>query len=214
MEDLARAAERVAALMRLLTTVGGLQLRFRVTAGTGAVDPDGLERRNLYVECKGPDAALLLDRNAELLRALEHMAAKILRLETEEHDRVSFDTNGYKAGRVQTLRTTAQAAIATVSATQRPFQFPPMNSRERRMLHLVLRDSGLQTASSGEGPQRFVVLYPQGYRVPGQNRGGPQRDERPSERTGGDGTYRRPSGFSESDNGQSDRGPSSRSTEY
>ena len=28
------------------------------------------------------------------------------------------------------------------------------------MLHLFLRDSGLQTASSGEGPRRFVVLYP------------------------------------------------------
>jgi spoIIIJ-associated protein len=34
------------------------------------------------------------------------------------------------------------------------------------MLHLFLRDSGLQTASSGEGPRRFVVLYPEGYRIP------------------------------------------------
>ena len=34
------------------------------------------------------------------------------------------------------------------------------------MLHLFLRDSGLQTASSGEGSRRFVVLYPEGYRIP------------------------------------------------
>jgi spoIIIJ-associated protein len=38
-----------------------------------------------------------------------------------------------------------------------------MTSRERRMLHLVLTQSGLPTASSGEVPRRFVVLYPQGH---------------------------------------------------
>jgi spoIIIJ-associated protein len=37
-----------------------------------------------------------------------------------------------------------------------------MTSRERRMLHLILSESGLPTASSGEGPERFVVLYPMG----------------------------------------------------
>jgi spoIIIJ-associated protein len=37
-----------------------------------------------------------------------------------------------------------------------------MSSRERRMLHLLLSESGLPTASSGEGSLRFVVLYPEG----------------------------------------------------
>ena len=170
MEDLAPAAETVATLMRLLTTVGGLRLRFRITAGAGAADPDGFERRDLYVECKGPDAGLLLAQDGELLRSLEHIAAKMLRLEPEEHDRVSFDTDNYKAKRAAALRATARQAIAAVTATGQPFQFPPMNSRERRMLHLSLRDSGLQTASTGEGLQRSVVLYPAGYRVPAENR--------------------------------------------
>lgn len=168
MEDLARAADTVASLMRLLTTTGGLKLRFRITAGAGAADPDGLERRDVYVECKGPDAELLLDRDGELLRALEHVAAKMLRLEPEDHDRVSFDVNGYKAERARALRASADEAIDTVEDTGRPYSFPPMNSRERRMLHLFLRDSGLQTASSGEGPRRYVVLYPEGYRIPAE----------------------------------------------
>ncbi len=171
MEDLASAAETVATLMRLLTSSGGLRLRFRITAGAGAEDPDGLERRDIYVECKGPDAELLLEREGELLRALEHIAAKMLRLEPEEHDRVSFDTNGFKAERARALRDNAAAGIAAVRETGRPFGFAPMNSRERRMLHLFLRDSGLQTASSGEGALRFVVLYPEGYRIPVERRG-------------------------------------------
>ncbi len=166
MDDLAVAAEKVAIFMRLLTTKGGLRLKYRITAGAGAVDPDGFERRDIYVECKGPDSDLLLTSDGELLRSLEHLSAKILRLEPEDHDRVSFDANGYKASRARALRDAADAAIDEVEDTGEPFRFQPMNSRERRMLHLFLRDSGLQTASSGEGPRRFVVLYPEGYRIP------------------------------------------------
>ncbi len=81
MEDLALAAEKVATLMRLLTTTGQLRLKYRITAGAGAVDPDGFERRDIYVECKGPDSDLLLSSDGELLRSLEHVSAKILRLE-------------------------------------------------------------------------------------------------------------------------------------
>ena len=166
MQDLAQAAETVATFMRLLTTTGGLRLRFRITAGAGAVDPDGFERRDIYVECKGPDAGLLVDHEGELLRALEHVAAKMLDLDPEEHDRVSFDTLGFKAERARAIRGSAERAVDEVEDTGRPYSFAPMNSRERRMLHMFLKDSGLQTASSGEGPRRHVVLYPEGYRIP------------------------------------------------
>jgi len=194
MEDLQQAAEKVASLMRLLTTTGGLRLKFRITAGAGAADPDGFERRDIYVECKGPDADLLTERDGELLRSLEHIAAKILQLEPEDHDRVSFDADGFKAERAQGLREAAERAIDQVEDTDQPYNFPPMSSRERRMLHLFLRDSGLQTASSGEGPRRFVVLYPEGYRIPQErpSYGGRSRSRGPSRgprRDGGRGRY-------------------------
>ena len=166
MEDLAQAAETIAHLMRTLTGPGGFRLKYRVTAGAGAADPDGFERRDIYVECKGPDAELLLENDGELLRSFEHVAAKALRLEPEEHDRISFDADGFKAERARSLREMAEKAIDVVDETDRPYSFPPMNSRERRMIHMFLKDSELQTASSGEGSRRFVVLYPEGYRIP------------------------------------------------
>lgn len=189
MENIAEAAERVASLMRTLTTVGGLRLKFRITAGAGAADPDGFERRDIYVECKGPDSELLTENDGEVLRALEHISAKMLALESEDHDRVSFDANGFKAERAEALKDSAEDAIDEVEDTGEPFHFSPMSSRERRMLHMLLLDSGLQTASSGEGPRRHVVLYPKGYRIPeerpsygrdrnrgrGPGRGGPRR---------------------------------------
>jgi spoIIIJ-associated protein len=38
-----------------------------------------------------------------------------------------------------------------------------MNSRERRQMHMAFRGiEGVETASSGEGPDRFLAVYPQG----------------------------------------------------
>lgn len=116
----------------------------------------------IMVELTGPDTPLLLARNGELLLAIEHIAAKILRLEPEDHDRISFDADGFKATRNRELDLMAEMAIQKVRATGEPFFFSPMSSRERRILHLSLAKSGLSTASSGTGPGRFVVLYPEG----------------------------------------------------
>jgi spoIIIJ-associated protein len=175
MNDLQQSAETVASFMRLLTTTGGLQLKYRITAGAGAADPDGFERREIYVECRGPDAPLLLARDGELLYSLEHIAAKILRLEPEDHDLISFDADGFKAARAETIRDTATAAIAHVRSSGQPHRFHSMTSRERRMLHLYLHDSGLRTASSGDMPRRFVTLYPEGFQIPPERPNGDER---------------------------------------
>jgi spoIIIJ-associated protein len=104
---------------------------------------------------------MLLARNGELLLAIEHVAAKILRFDHEEHDRISFDADNFKVLRHQELRMAAEAAIERVRHTGQPFSFAPMSSRERRILHLELANSGLHTESSGEGSRRYVVLYPE-----------------------------------------------------
>jgi spoIIIJ-associated protein len=179
MDDTAQAAQTIARFLQAFTTSSGLRLRFRVKARSikqrnagsaesseGSTQPaegvakDG--RRALFVEFTGPDTPVLTARNGELLNALEHIATKMLRLEPEEHDRVAFDADQFKANRDRQMRESAAAAIERVRATGRPHAFPPMTSRERRMLHMVLSESGLPTASSGEGPGRFVVLYPKG----------------------------------------------------
>ena len=163
MEDLRGAAEKISAFLKILTGPGGLRLKYRITAGAGAADPDGLEAREIYVEMVGTDAPLLTQRGGELLRALEHIAAKIVRLENEEHDKISFDSNHFKSLRAAEMKLAAETAAEKVQKTGVPFSFAPMSSRERRMLHLALKGfTGLETESSGEGMNRFVVLYRKG----------------------------------------------------
>src|SRR5271156_6108740 len=162
-EDHAASANKIAGFLQMLVKTGGLRVKSRIPAGSGAADPDGLEAREIYVELAGPDAELVTERGGEVLRALEHIAAKIIRLEPEEHDKVSFDANQFKALRARELRLTAETAEESVRRTGQPFSFAPMSSRERRMLHLALKAyENIETASSGEGQGRFVVAYPKG----------------------------------------------------
>jgi spoIIIJ-associated protein len=165
--------KKIADYLKTLTVRSGLNLEFRILVHAEAPDGESngsgaVAHPSIAVEFSGPDTSLLLARNGELLHAIEHIAAKILGLEPEDHDRISFDAAGFKANRDRELARSAEVAIAQVRATGQPYSFPPMTSRERRMLHLILTKSGLPTASSGEGPRRFVVLYPEGSSIPVQ----------------------------------------------
>ncbi len=162
-DDLKEAAQKIAGLLANLNKLGGLRLKYRITAGGGATDPEGLEARQIYVELAGPDVPLLTQHNGEMLRALETVAVQMLRLDPREHDLISFDAGNFKALRAQELRMAAEVAAEKVIKTGMPYAFPPMNSRERRLLHLAFRSMpGVETASSGEGPGRFLAVFPEG----------------------------------------------------
>jgi spoIIIJ-associated protein len=178
-KDQGRAVKKISDFLNVLKETGSLDFESHILACNGQVqsdtdatvgaipsdsttDPCSDTSPWITVEFTGSDTPLLLSRNGELLHAIEHVAAKILRLEPEEHDRIFFDAEGFKANRDRELHLSAEAAIESVRATGRPYSFPPMTSRERRILHLALVKSGLPTASSGEVPRRFVVLYPEG----------------------------------------------------
>jgi spoIIIJ-associated protein len=58
---------------------------------------------------------------------------------------------------------TAETAAEKVLRSGVPYAFPPMNSRERRLLHMAFRGiEGVETASNGEGQDRFLAVYPAG----------------------------------------------------
>lgn len=161
--DLQQAAQTIAGFLGSLNKLGGMRLKYRITAGDGARDPQGLEARQIYIELAGPDVPLLTQHNGELLRALETVAAQMLRLDQREHDLVNFDAGNFKALRAQELRMAAETAAEKVLRTGVPYSFPPMNSRERRLLHLACRElKGVETASMGEGQGRYLVVFPEG----------------------------------------------------
>lgn len=150
------AVQSLDLLLNELISSSGLALTFTVAAAEAGVTED--RPGAILVHLKGPDQALLLERHAELLLALEHIACKALGLEPEEHERVSFDAGGFKQARRDALERSAAKAVGEVRASGDAFHFAPMNSRERRMLHLVLATSGFATRSEGVGSTRHLVL--------------------------------------------------------
>ena len=152
--DWVSAAETIDRYLQVFLGTCGMELAYELSVRSGP------ERVRLAATFTGSDTRLLIARNAELLHAVESLAVDILRLAPEEHDLIAFDAEDYKAERARQIQGMAEIAVASVRASGRPYSFAPMNSRERRMLHLELTSSGLRTASSGEPSRRFVVLYP------------------------------------------------------
>jgi spoIIIJ-associated protein len=161
--DKLAAANRINEFLQSVVTHGGIHLKYRII-----VDPPAQsdwETPEIFVDFSGPDSALLLDRGAELLRALELLAFEILRLPSSEHEKISFDCKNQRSIRLQELRMSATVAAEKVRQTGTPFHFAPMSSRERRIVHLALRyQTDLRTESDGEGFNRSVVLYPAEYK--------------------------------------------------
>jgi spoIIIJ-associated protein len=164
--DVQQAAQKIAGFLSTLNKLGGMRLKYRISAGDGAGDnaPDAEgQAPALCVELAGPDVQLVVQHNGELLLALETIAAQILRLDQREGDLISFDAGNFKALRAQELRLTAETAAEKVRKSGIPYAFPPTNSRERRLLHMAFRGiEGVETASSGEGQDRFLAVYPEG----------------------------------------------------
>jgi spoIIIJ-associated protein len=163
--DKLAAANKINEFLRAVITHGGLRIKYRITVDPPLPENRDWERPEILVDLAGPDSTLLLDRGGELLRALELLALEILRLPSGEHEKISFDCQNQRSLRLEELRMLATVAAEKVRQTGAPYQFAPMSSRERRMVHLALREqTDLRTESDGEGPRRSVVVYPADYK--------------------------------------------------
>jgi len=158
--DRQAASEALRHFLENLVRVSGLELNVNVrpVATDGAGPGDGAE---VLADFDGKDKGILLERGAEVLQAFEHLAFRALRLEPAFHEKVHIDCGGYRALRFEELRMTARVAAERVQASRQPFRLNPMSSRERRIVHLALKDvNGIRTESVGMGEERQVVIHP------------------------------------------------------
>jgi spoIIIJ-associated protein len=147
----------------LTTLLKRMKLQLSFEMADADPRPDDFETPDVVVRFSGPDVDILLANRAELLLALEHLAMEMLRMPSDDHSRLSFDANDYRMLRVEELRLSALTAAERVKQSGMPFKFNPMNSRERRVIHLALRnETQVRSESAGSGPQRQVIVYPAG----------------------------------------------------
>ena len=174
---------RIDVFLRKILRSAGLHLKFEIAPGSN-VHPD-FENPDILVKFSGADVDLLLENKAEVMLALEQLTMEALHMPQEHHSRLCFDANDYRMLRIEELRLSALTAAERVKKTHTPFRFSPMNSRERRILHLALRnETAVRSESAGMGAFRQVVVYPADMPTPPEPPGG-GRPPFPPRRGGG-----------------------------
>lgn len=102
--------------------------------------------------------SLLIGRNADNLRALQHIVMMALSNRDAEVIRVNVDVAGYKKQRADRVAERAEGWIRKVRETGEPMTLD-LNPADRRVVHKVAADySDIETHSEGEGKERKLII--------------------------------------------------------
>ncbi len=137
----------------------------RILRGMGL--PDKVNRKkdsegNTVLDVVGPSGGLLIGRHGQTLECLQYLVSKIVQ-KTCDDDRslVVIDIEGYRERQKEKLAETALSMAKKAAESGQTVTLQPMSSRERRLVHLALRDhADVTTQSTGEGLRRRVMIVP------------------------------------------------------
>lgn len=120
-----------------------------------------IEDQHVVLNIISNGSGLLIGKRGKTLNALQFLVAKVLSKEVGENVSVIVDTENYRIKRQESLTELAQQLSEKVRKSHRPLTTGPMNSQDRRIIHLALQeDQEVRTKSKGEGNLRRVVIYP------------------------------------------------------
>jgi spoIIIJ-associated protein len=143
-----------AALVR--EVIGRITSALGITCRVDIAEQEGL----LLATCSGRDLGLVIGRHGQTIDAIQYLCNAILAREGAGVS-VVVDAAGYRARREATLGSLASSAAEQAIRTGERVELEPMSAVERKIVHLTLQDyPGVETASEGTEPNRFVVVIP------------------------------------------------------
>lgn len=102
--------------------------------------------------------SLLIGREANNLRALQHIVSMALTSREAELTRVNVDVADYKRQRAERIAEQAEDWIREVRQTGQSRRLN-LNATDRRVVHKVAQDySDISTHSEGEGRERQLII--------------------------------------------------------
>ena len=119
---------------------------------------DGSTHLNILTETP----ALLIGKHGQTLDAIERILNCIINKASLVKRRVFVDTQGYRKRREERLVEMAHEVAEKVKYTDRDVVLAPMSARDRRIIHVTLKeDDVVFTYSQGDGEMRRVVVTTQ-----------------------------------------------------
>lgn len=115
----------------------------------------------LKVNVESEDSGSLIGNQGETLHALQLVVGLMLNNNSESWQQVLLDIGGYRVQREDVLRRMVERAERRVSESGEDEELPPMQSFERRTVHMfVEKYPKITSESTGEGRQRRVIVKP------------------------------------------------------
>lgn len=105
----------------------------------------------------GGDLGRVIGRHGQTIDALQYLVNAIIH-RSAEYKPVVVDAAGYRARREATLETLAERTASRVRATGEEVALEPMTAVERKIVHVHLKELGLETRSEGTEPNRHVIV--------------------------------------------------------
>jgi spoIIIJ-associated protein len=133
--------------------------KLSVEADTNAKIEESQGAESVLVDIRTPDANLLIGSEGTTLSAFQYLARIILKKKSGQMINFVIDVNNYKKKKEQYLIDLAKETAFKVKSTKEEIVLQPMSSYERRIIHMTLaEDEEIATESTGEGPERKVVI--------------------------------------------------------
>ena len=117
----------------------------------------------LIYQLSGPAAEALQAGDGRATDALQLVANQVSMRQSEDAPRIVVDVDGGGDEREVTLGRLADRAVKRAKETGRSIALDPMNGRDRRTIHIKIREiENVATMSIGEGRYRQVLVVPEG----------------------------------------------------
>jgi spoIIIJ-associated protein len=115
----------------------------------------------IAVDVAPDNTALFIGQKGETIDALQYLVNVSAFKERPFFKRIVLDAEGYRQRRVEAIQGMAHRTARRAVREQRTVEMPPMNSAERRVVHLFLSENpGVTTQSEGSGDSRRVSVSP------------------------------------------------------
>ncbi|HXR35182.1 MAG TPA: RNA-binding cell elongation regulator Jag/EloR [Candidatus Binataceae bacterium] len=146
-------------------------------AAEAALSPGDPEA--IHIDIKGDGSGILIGRHGQTLDAMEYLINRLLARRIKDAAPVTLDVAAYRARRGQQLERMALAMGERAKRERKTVALEPMAPRDRRIVHLALKDDPLiVTRSLGGGYMRALEIVPAEAAREGGERN-PQRRRQP-----------------------------------
>jgi spoIIIJ-associated protein len=150
------------------------------------------DAETIHIDIKGDGSGILIGRHGQTLDAMEYLVNRLVARHIKDAVPITLDVAAYRARRGQQLERMALAMGERAKRERKTIALEPMPPRDRRIVHLALKDDPMITTRSvGTGYMRALEIVPtEMSREPSERTPQRRRQREPRETPGQQGGFK------------------------